>query len=180
MFKSLGGIPANHPVRRACNWAGFQIRGPGACRDPPARGRASRMIRRAENASVRSFETGPIVITLEKNMIEAPSTNVVIGHDTTGRFAVGNTLGRGNPHAAQVARLRSAMLAAVSEDDMKATIGKLVEMAKGGDVAAIKLLFDRVLGKVVTVEEPPVGWTPEQRAAKTAEIAERIRRLRLA
>ena len=113
-------------------------------------------------------------------MIEAPSTNVVIGHDTNGRFAAGNTLGRGNPHAAQVARLRSAMLASVSEDDMKATIGKLVEMAKGGDVAAIKLLFDRVLGKVVTVEEPPVGWTPEQRAAKTAEIAERIRRLRLA
>ena len=111
-------------------------------------------------------------------MIEAPSTNVVIGHDTNGRFAAGNTLGRGNPHAAQVARLRSAMLSAVSEDDVTAVVGKLVELAKGGDVPAIKLLFDRVLGKVVAVEEPPVS-SPE-RAAKIAEIAERIRRLRQA
>ena len=146
MSKSLGGIPANHPVNSSRKWAGFDIGGAGACRDPPARGRASRMIRRAENASVRSFETGPIVITLEKNMIETPSTNVVIGHDTTGRFAAGNTLGRGNPHAAQTAKLRSAMLSAVTEDDVKAVVGKLVALAKGGDVAAIKLLFDRVHG----------------------------------
>ena len=111
-------------------------------------------------------------------MIEAPSTNVVIGHDTNGRFAAGNTLGRGNPHAAQVARLRSAMLSAVSEDDMKAVVGKLVALAKDGDVPAIKLLFDRVLGKVVTVDEPPAS-SPE-RAAKIAEIVERIRRARLA
>ena len=113
-------------------------------------------------------------------MIEEPSTNVIIGHDTNGRFASGNTLGRGNPHAAQVARLRSAMLSAVTEDDVKAVVGKLVALAKGGDVPAIKLLFDRVLGKVVAIEELPVSWTPEQRAAKTAEIAERIRRLRQA
>ena len=111
-------------------------------------------------------------------MIEAPSTNVVISHDTNGRFAAGNTLGRGNPHAAQVARLRSAMLSAVSEDDMKAVVGKLVALAKDGDVPAIKLLFDRVLGKVVTVDEPPAS-SPE-RAAKIAEIVERIRRARLA
>ena len=72
------------------------------------------------------------------------------------------------------------MLAAVTEDDMKAVVGALIAKAKGGDVPAIKLLLDRICGKVAAVEEPPVGWTPEQRAAKTAEIAERIRRLRLA
>ena len=109
-------------------------------------------------------------------MIEEPSTNVTNGHDTNGRFAAGNTLGRGNPHAAQVSRLRSAMLSAVTEDDVKAVVGKLVALAKDGDVPAIKLLFDRVLGKVVAVEEPPVS-SPE-RAAKIAELAERIRRLR--
>ena len=109
-------------------------------------------------------------------MIEAPSTNVANGHDTNGRFAAGNTLGRGNPHAAQVARLRSVMLSAVSEDDLRAVVGKLVELAKGGDVPAIKLLLDRVLGKVVAIEEPPVS-SPE-RTAKIAELAERIRRLR--
>ena len=111
-------------------------------------------------------------------MIETPSTNVVVGHDTNGRFAAGNSLGRGNPHAAQVARLRSAMLSAVTEDDVKAVVGKLVLLAKDGDVSAIKLLLDRVLGKVVAVDEPPAS-SPE-RAAKIAVIAERIRRLRLA
>ena len=113
-------------------------------------------------------------------MIETPSTNVIIGHDTNGRFASGNTLGRGNPHAGQVARLRSALLSAVSEDDMRAVVGKLVALAKDGDVPAIKLLFDRVLGKVVVIEEPPVSHTPKQMAEKKAELSERIRRLRLA
>ena len=111
-------------------------------------------------------------------MIEAPSTNGSNGHDTNGRFAAGNQFGRGNPLAAQVARLRSAMLSAVTEDDMKAVVGKLVALAKDGDVSAIKLLLDRVLGKVVAVEEPPVS-SPE-RAAKIAEIVERIRRERQA
>ena len=87
-------------------------------------------------------------------MIEEPSTNVIIGHDTNGRFAAGNTLGRGNPHAAQVSRLRSAMLSAVTEDDMKAVVAKLVELAKGGDVPAVGLLLNRLLGKVVA----EVGW----------------------
>ena len=109
-------------------------------------------------------------------MTGEPSTNVIIGHDTSGRFAAGNTLGRGNPHAAQTAKLRSAMLSAVTEDDVKAVVGKLVALAKGGDVTAIKLLLDRVCGKVVAVEEPPAS-SPE-RAAKIAEIVERIRRLR--
>lgn len=113
-------------------------------------------------------------------MIEAPSTNVIIGHDTNGRFATGNTLGRGNPHAAQTAKLRSAILESVSEDDVKAVVGKLVSLAREGNLVAIKLLLDRVLGKIVAIEEPPVSWTPEQRAAKIAEIAERIRRLRQA
>ena len=111
-------------------------------------------------------------------MIEAPSTNVANGHDTNGRFAAGNQFGRGNPHAAQVARLRSAMLAAVTEDDMRVVVGKLVELAKGGDVPAIGLLLNRVLGKVVAIEEPPTSCTPEKMAAMKAALAERIERLR--
>ena len=108
-------------------------------------------------------------------MIETPSTNVGNGHDTNGRFAAGNQFGRGNPHAATVARLRSALLSAVTEDDMRAVVGKLVTMAKGGDVPAIKLLLDRVLGKVVAIEEPPASCTPEKMAEMKAALAERIR-----
>ena len=111
-------------------------------------------------------------------MIEAPSTNVVIGHDTNGRFAAGNTLGRGNPHAAQTAKLRSAMLSAVTEDDVKAVVGKLVALAKDGDVPAIKLLFDRVLGKVVAIVEPAISpITVENFAERKAALIARAERL---
>jgi len=48
-----------------------------------------------------------------------PSTNGDNGdRDERGRFARGNPGGTGNPHAAKVARLRSALLNAVTEQDI--------------------------------------------------------------
>ena len=46
-----------------------------------------------------------------------------------------------------MARLRSVMLEAVTPDDMRAVVLKLVELAKGGDLKAIDLLLNRTLGK---------------------------------
>ena len=80
-------------------------------------------------------------------MIQHPSPTDPDGRDGKGRFAAGNKLARGNPHARKVAALRSALLNAVTEDDMRAIISKLIEMAKGGDVHAIKELLTRTLGK---------------------------------
>ena len=65
----------------------------------------------------------------------------------SGRFATGNPGGTGNPHAGQVAKLRAVLLDAVTEEDMRTVVGKLVEMAKGGDLKAIELLLNRTLGK---------------------------------
>ena len=79
--------------------------------------------------------------------MKTPSTN---GQTADGKFTHGNKLGRGNPFAAQVNRLRSAMLQAVSDDDMAAVVAKLIELSKGGDVKAIDLLLNRILGKVDT------------------------------
>ncbi len=80
-------------------------------------------------------------------MIE-PSNAVVDGErDRSGRFAPGNKVGRGNPMAARVAKLRCAMLEAVSDDDMTAIIRKLVELAREGDVQAAKEVLMRTLGK---------------------------------
>ena len=70
-----------------------------------------------------------------------------VDRDRTGRFAPGNTCAKGNPHAAQVSRLRTALLSAVSERDMREVIVRLVQLAKDGDVRAIKELLDRTLGK---------------------------------
>ena len=67
--------------------------------------------------------------------------------DGRGRFAPGWKGGPGNPYAAQVARLRAEMLNAVTPDDMRAIVSRLVELAKGGDVRAIKEVLDRTLGR---------------------------------
>ena len=44
-------------------------------------------------------------------------------------------------------RLRAALLEAVKPEDMMAIVARLVELAKGGDVRAIKEVLDRTLGK---------------------------------
>ncbi len=69
------------------------------------------------------------------------------GRDTQGRFAKGNAGGPGNPHAQRVARLRSALLGAVTPEDLNKIVDKLVKMAKGGNVVAAKEVLDRCLGK---------------------------------
>ena len=69
--------------------------------------------------------------------------------DEHGRFLPGTTPGPGNPYAKRVGQLRSALLNAVSEDDMREIIEALVAKARKGDIAAARTLFDRVLGKSV-------------------------------
>jgi len=79
--------------------------------------------------------------------MSAPSTNGQNGRDAAGRFTKGNAGGPGNPHAARVAQLRSALLNAVTEDDMIAVARALIHKAKLGDVPAIRELCERTLGK---------------------------------
>lgn len=76
------------------------------------------------------------------------------GRNQNGRFAPGNRCGKGNPSLRRAAELRSAMMAAVTDDDVKAVVAKLVELSKAGDTTAIKLLFDRCLGRVTSLDEP--------------------------
>jgi len=80
-------------------------------------------------------------------MTNQPSTNESNGRDIHGRFAKGNRGGPGNPHAKQVSLLRSALLKAVSPEDVQQVMSKLIELAKAGDVRAIKEILDRTLGK---------------------------------
>lgn len=94
-------------------------------------------------------------------------------HTAGGKFAVGNPGGPGNPHGGQVARLRAAMLEAVSEDDMRAVALKLVELAKGGDLKAIDLLLTRTLGKADG--GPLVAVQMNQQADELGELRERAK-----
>ena len=79
-----------------------------------------------------------------------------------------------------MARLRAAMLEAVSEDDMRAIVLKLVELAKGGDLKAIDLLLTRTLGKadsgpLVAVQMNQQANGPGASPGRAAAIIERLR-----
>lgn len=81
-----------------------------------------------------------------------PSTSDGDGRDSKGRFAKGNSAGKGNPHASRVAKLKTAYLEAVTAKDIRDVVLKLLELAKDGDVAAAREVCDRVFGKQVLAE----------------------------
>jgi hypothetical protein len=69
------------------------------------------------------------------------------GRDTRGRFAKGNPGGPGNPFARHVAKLRSALVECVSEEDIRQIAKGLLFIAKVGHLPSIRVLFMYVLGK---------------------------------
>lgn len=97
----------------------------------------------------------------DKMAAEREADEKAAGRDAGGRFAQGNKAGRGNPHHRKVARLRAALLERVTPDDIAAVVAALVAKAKGGDVAAIKLLLDRVFGRVTDLDTATAGEQAE-------------------
>jgi hypothetical protein len=76
------------------------------------------------------------------------------GRDSRGRFAKGNLGGPGNPYNRRVAELRRIMLEEVSDDAMRVIIQVLLHKAQTGDLAAIKLVLQYVLGKPTPAPDP--------------------------
>jgi hypothetical protein len=76
------------------------------------------------------------------------------GRDGKGRFAKGNKGGPGNPFARQVAMLRKTLVNFVTEEDMKHIAFVLKMKAESGDIEAIKILFQYVIGKPTDVVDP--------------------------
>lgn len=68
----------------------------------------------------------------------------------TGRFTPGNKAAAGNPYSKKAAELRKALYTAVTAQDIKRIVENLKEQALAGDLKAISLLFDRLLGTIAT------------------------------
>jgi hypothetical protein len=85
---------------------------------------------------------------------EQPPTAENAGRDAQGRFTAGNGGGPGNPFARRVAQLRAVLLETVTDEEMRIVAGQLMVKAKFGDLAAIKLLFQYVLGKPAATVNP--------------------------
>jgi hypothetical protein len=76
-----------------------------------------------------------------------PKAKLAQGRHADGQFAPGNPGGPGNPLARKVAALRKALIETVTEEDVR-EIGKvLIQKAKEGSPAAIKLVFQYAIGK---------------------------------
>jgi hypothetical protein len=75
------------------------------------------------------------------------SPNGPNGRDPGGRFSAGNPGGSGNPFARQVAQLRSALLEAVTPDDVRTIVLALVKKARKGDLVAAREVLDRCIGR---------------------------------
>lgn len=74
------------------------------------------------------------------------------GRNNRGQFTRGNKHGTGNPFASKVNKLRAVLLEEVKEKNLRAIIRSLVAQAEGGDLAATKILLDRVFGPAVAVD----------------------------
>ena len=91
----------------------------------------------------------------------------MVERDARGRFQAGNRAGKGNPYIQRVAALRKALYECVTPEDMRALIDVLKKKALDGDVKAITLLLDRVLG-------PSVALDVWERLEKLEKLAEKI------
>lgn len=76
-----------------------------------------------------------------------PSPNGGNGRDTSGRFTKGNPGGPGNPFARRVSQLRSLVVEVLTDEDLRAIVDKMIDDAKNGDKAAVKLLLSYAIGK---------------------------------
>lgn len=74
------------------------------------------------------------------------------GRGPDGKFLPGNRAAAGNPIHKHVAALRAGLLQAVSEKDVHQIARKLVTMALAGDVAAARVLLERLLGPPVPAD----------------------------
>jgi len=81
------------------------------------------------------------------------STN---GRNGRGRFTKGNAGGPGNPHVAMVGRWRAVLVETVTDDDIRAVVAELVQLAKAGAPWAVRELLDRCIGKAQP-EQPSDG-----------------------
>lgn len=77
--------------------------------------------------------------------------------DHLGRWQVGCKPGPGSPYARRVAELHAVLRERVSDDKMREVVDKLVALAIAGDVGAIRLVFERTLGRVPEVPVDGVG-----------------------
>ena len=84
------------------------------------------------------------------SLTPAPTANG--GKDVRGRFSPGNKLGRGSPLAGRAAKIRALLLQKLTDAETNRIGDRLLAMAQGGNLAALRELLDRTIGKPTQFE----------------------------
>ncbi len=95
------------------------------------------------------------------------------GRDERGRFAVGNPGGPGGPRR-RASELRRAAEDAITPEHVAAMVRKATRMGLEGDLAAMRLVFERTCGRAaeVPVDAEPLGVAlPRLRTADDCDTA---------
>jgi hypothetical protein len=120
-------------------------------------GAIARAMLRANGAAGRATndhkEESAMSAAVEKDGVSA-SDQAKNGRDTKGRFARGNPGGPGNPFTRQLAALRKELVNFFHEERIKELAFILFEKAARGDMAAMKLVFQYVIGKPQPAVDP--------------------------
>src|SRR6266851_6060322 len=103
-------------------------------------------------------------------------TTTNAGRDSNGRFTKGNPGGPGNPYYRRQAELKRGMLDFVTDVDVNSVVRVLLGLARGGDLAAIKLFLEYTIGKPNDTVDPDKvdlhEWQIEKQTPKLVEVTE--------
>ena len=104
-----------------------------------------------------------------RRISSAPSINGPNGRGAGGRWAKGNGGGPGNPLVKQIQRIRTALVNAITPEDVQAIVRRLIEKAKKGEVAAAKMILERALGPAAEALDVEIRLTDLENQLPKAE-----------
>jgi len=110
---------------------------------------------------------------MSDSLISSTTISSNVGRKPDGRFAPGN---RANPHGRPAGSRNKATLALemLMADDAAEVVAATIAAAKAGDIAAARLVLDRVLpprkGRPVQLDLPPVATASDLLAALSATL----------
>ena len=91
-------------------------------------------------------------------------------HGSTGRFAMGNPGGPGNPYARKAAEFKKRFQACVKQEDIDLAYEKIAEGMRAGDKFFTKLFMEYVVGKTKKEVEPDRVDAHEWHVAKETVV----------
>jgi hypothetical protein len=118
------------------------------------------------------------VASAPRPQVDPPAGSATPGstdqRDPRGRFAKGNPGGPGNPFARKTAQFRKVLQETVTDEDIQAAARKLIEQARAGDLAAIRLLFSYTIGKPAAAVDPDRVEVEEWKLMQETSVAPQV------